>query len=191
MAGPSSVGHRDSLPRTLRLWHLLLCCLFSFPAFSEVSTLDVSFPHIRDTEPGGAQPLGLAGGEWEYEMPQTPSLPSGRPQVQRPAQEPPASRSRSPPQGHTCLRPAVCLWARPCPFLSLSCLINCKPVSLYLPAGPSYFLKRKGKGTKQGCLVCASSQHRWVIYPAVCLLCLFWDSWENGHFMYFLLVCIF
>ena len=55
----------------------------------------------------------------------------------------------------------------------MSCLVNCKPISLNLPASPSYFLERNHQGMKEGCLGHASSQHRWVIHLAVFLLCLF------------------
>lgn len=55
----------------------------------------------------------------------------------------------------------------------VSCLVNCKPISLNLSASPSYFLERNHQGMKEGCLGRASSQHKWVIHPALFLLCLF------------------
>ena len=116
-------------------------------------------------------------GVWDAPYP-LPTL--GEAPVERPAQWPLGSCTKSP-------HPAFQVWQGPnlplpcCgpvgKYLSLSepvsCLVNCKSISLNLPASPSYFLERNNQGMKEGCLGPASSQHRWVIHLAVFLLCLF------------------
>lgn len=96
-----AVGQWASFPRTPTFWHLH-CCLFLSPAFSKTFTLcvftDVYFPHIRDKEPGGAQPLGLVGGRGVCGMPKR-SLPTLREAPGAEAGSGPCSRS--PTQGQT------------------------------------------------------------------------------------------